>query len=777
MVTTLSDSISVFKNTSAAGAISFSSPVGFATLAPDGPDNTVFLYGTIPGQSAGAVITDIDGDSKPDLAVTNNWSNTISVFRNTSATGTIDASSFGVPVIFQSAFQASAIVAGDFDGDGKPDLAVSGGSPKVTFQYFYDELLYIYRNTSTPGTIDNNSFATMVRVNGHSNMLSIAAGDLDGDGKPDLVSANTNDSNITVLFNAPKAPVTVASVTPLLGVPGSTVTITGTNFNPTPANDIVYFGAARATVATASSTSLIVSVPPGATYERVSVSNSATNTSSYFDHDFLPSFNDPTYGPSVKFEKYVEFDDPVRARNKTAVLMDIDGDGKADVVAITDSGFTVYRNTSTVGSITSSSFATPVDFPATLPNYIACASGDIDGDGKPDVIIAAGEQGVIVFRNTSTTGTISFDAPVSFAFNPACAGNLTIAIADLNGDGKPDIITGDKNVGVSIYWNTATAGSIASNSLTTSESYDIDGGLAWTSSIAVADIDGDGRPDIVAATGDTVVLVFHGTLEGFDFPVSFVVGNYCNNISVADIDGDGKPDIIGVNSPDSTVSILRNVATPGIVDATSFASQVIFHTGYEPQSVAVADFDGDGKPDIVVSSLDTSALRGQVSIFRNTATPGIINSSSFATRVDSAAGFAFYSVAGDIDGDGKADIIGCSWGDDTTNPGIVVLRNDPLPPTTHLGNNGGSTPKMKVTPNPNNGSFNLAGNTGTNENEVLNLQVTDVLGQVIYNSKTIAKNGVINEKVVLYNTLANGMYLLNVTTATGNSVFHFVVEK
>ena len=84
---------------------------------------------------------------------------------------------------------------------------------------------------------------------------------------------------------------------------------------------------------------------------------------------------------------------------------------------------------------------------------------------------------------------------------------------------------------------------------------------------------------------------------------------------------------------------------------------------------------------------------------------------------------------------------------------------------------------MKVTPNPNNGSFNLAGNTGTNENEVLNLQVTDVLGQVIYNSKTIAKNGVINEKVVLYNTLANGMYLLNVTTATGNSVFHFVVEK
>ncbi len=670
-LTTLNTSISVLRNTSTTGSISMASSVDFATLAPDGPDVTMGSLFMVPGQSAGLVIADLDGDGKLDLAVSNNWSNTISVFRNTASAGVINAGSLAGAVVFPSAFQAGSMIAGDFDGDGKVDLAVSGSFPKATLGYFFDELIYVYRNISTPGTISTGSFDLLTRPNGHHNLLSIAAGDLDGDGKPDILSANTNDSNITVLRNAPVAPLAITAVTPSAGVPGAAVTITGTNFNSTPANNVVYFGATRATVTSASSTSLTVTVPEGATFERVVAGNTATNMWSYSLQPFLPTFSDPSYGPSVEFEQHVQFHDPGHTRNKRAVMMDIDGDGdgKADVVALNDSGFAVYRNTSIVGHITTGSFATAIDFLTGCVANLGLSAGDVDGDGRPDVIVASGTGGLLVFRNISVSGTVNFAAPVSFGFNPSSAGVLTATMADLNNDGRPEIITGDVNVGVSIYWNTSTAGSINLQSMTMPQCYDILWGFPWTSSVAIADIDGDGRPDIVCTTADTVVLVYQNMLQGFGFPVFFNVGHYCDNLSVADIDGDGKPDIVAANRSDSTLSILRNVATAGIIDTSSFAPQVLFSTGYAPQSISIADFNGDGKPDILVSCVDSTGMSGLVSVYRNTATPGTINSSSVAVRVDSAAGYGFYSVAGDIDGDGKADIIVCNWEYDTTVPG------------------------------------------------------------------------------------------------------------
>lgn len=84
---------------------------------------------------------------------------------------------------------------------------------------------------------------------------------------------------------------------------------------------------------------------------------------------------------------------------------------------------------------------------------------------------------------------------------------------------------------------------------------------------------------------------------------------------------------------------------------------------------------------------------------------------------------------------------------------------------------------IQLVPNPNKGTFTVKGSLGTNVDEEVSLELTNMLGQVIYTSKVMTHNGDINEKVQLSNTPANGMYILNVRTTSENKVFHMVIEQ
>jgi hypothetical protein len=84
---------------------------------------------------------------------------------------------------------------------------------------------------------------------------------------------------------------------------------------------------------------------------------------------------------------------------------------------------------------------------------------------------------------------------------------------------------------------------------------------------------------------------------------------------------------------------------------------------------------------------------------------------------------------------------------------------------------------INMQPNPNKGTFTVKGTVGSVEDEEVTLEVTDVLGQVLYKGKVVAQGGRLNETITLSNTLANGMYILNVQSGTENKTFHFVIEQ
>jgi hypothetical protein len=153
-------------------------------------------------------------------------------------------------------------------------------------------------------------------------------------------------------FDVQVAPPTTTSFTPTSGAVGTSVTITGTNFDPTPANNVVIFGATSATVTAATSTQLNVTVPIGATYAPITVLNTTTGLLAYSKSNFTPTFS-PTKGSITTADFTPKVDFTTGTNPLSVAVGDLDGDGKADmaVANLQSNTVSVYRNTSSSGSI------------------------------------------------------------------------------------------------------------------------------------------------------------------------------------------------------------------------------------------------------------------------------------------------------------------------------------------------------------------------------------------------------------------------------------------
>ncbi len=475
-------------------------------------------------------------------------------------------------------------------------------------------------------------------------------------------------------------PPVITSFTPVAGPLGTTVTISGTGFDATPANNTVYFGATQATVSAASSTSLDVIVPSGTIYEYITVTNLANNLTA---SSFKPF--EVTYVCGGYFDPKVDYAGINSPRGLSTG--DLDGDGKPDVVTANASGtISTYRNISAApGTIT---LDTKVDF-ATNGSPFHVVIGELDGDGKPDLAVSLATY-IKIYRNISTPGAISFAPYDSFAISNSGTG---LAIGDLNNDGKNELVTASgTNYRVSILENRSSPGyfnfipnpCIVLSCAVSAKPY----------GIALADFDSDGWIDIVVDnnTANTLSIFRNKGISGtiaatsFDLKVDFVTGTWPAGfaLSTGDIDGDDKIDIAVPNShptTGNTISIFRNTCTPGTI---SFDPKVDFTTGTLPNSIDIGDLNGDGIPDLVT----TNQTAATISVFLNTSTIGTIN---FDPKVDYATGTTPWGVSvGDMDGDARADVTVANYGSNTISSFFNVCAPLAVEYLSFKGHNEGS---------------------------------------------------------------------------------------
>lgn len=278
-----------------------------------------------------------------------------------------------------------------------------------------------------------------------------------------------------------------------------------------------------------------------------------------------------------------------------------------------------------------------------LVNAIAVA--DIDGNGIPDILGLVSTdlggtptQGYVSTRLQSSTGAYAMPTRFGVGTGPA-----NFVVADVNGDGRPDLVVANANdhtVSVRLADPARAGFFLPATVLATPGRTPLD--------VAVGDLNGDGRMDIVvAASGANSVLVFTQTATGaFNPPVAYAVGGDPQAVTVADLDGNGLTDI-AVATTANTVSVLLQTS------AGTYATAVDYATGVQPVAIKAADLNGDGKLDLLTANYGATLSPGTqgLSVLMQAA-PG-----TFAAPVHYTTDYRASALAvGDLNGDGRLDV-------------------------------------------------------------------------------------------------------------------------
>ena len=526
-------------------------------------------------------VADINTDGVPDILTANQYSDSFVYSGGVSLFLGNGDGTFELRQILAVGMGRRSVAVADLNADDFPDI--------VTANYF--------SNVSVFFGSGNGTFQPEQRFALGVYPYSVAVADFNADNRPDIVTANSSSNNVSVLFNNGNG---TFHAEQRFAVGSGPQSVAIAEFNADSRPDIV----------TANLNSDDVSVLLGngdgtfhaqqrlvAGDNPFSLAVSDLNTDGYPDIVTANQGSSPSYYSSSvsvflgngngSFQSQKHF--LTSSESRSVAVADLDADGASDIVT-TAGNFTPSYHVLVFFGNGDGTFQAQKRFSVgASPRSVAVA--DLNADNAPDIVTANANSGDISMLLGNGDGT--FQAGQSFTVG---SGPQSVSVADLNADNAPDIVTANASSGdISVLLGNG-------NGTFQTQQRFAEGTYPFL--ISVADLNADGSPDIVTNNS-----VFLGNRNGtFQTQQPLDMDSYLTSVLVVDLNADAKLDIITTNVYFNHISLML-----GNGDGT-FKPRQIFTVGFEPQSVSVADLNADGRPDIVTaneSSNDISVLLRQ----------------------------------------------------------------------------------------------------------------------------------------------------------------------